>query len=110
MEYPLNCYIGVCSDDSNVLLDLAEQEKWEELVVALETNSRLVNKSRNMQRPIENKGGEEGVFNCLSLKYLGKYIFQTDVDQCFPYTGTNFFFKGLSLIHLLPVSCLYFHF
>ena len=86
MEYPLNCYIGVCSDDSNVLLDLAEQEKWEELVVALETNPRLVNKSRNIQRPVKNKGGDEGVFNCLSLKYLGKIYFPNLHTSMFPHT------------------------
>ena len=57
MEYPLNCYIGVCRGDSNVLLDL---DKWEEPVVALETNTRLVNKGKNIQRPIEKKGGVEG--------------------------------------------------
>ena len=97
MEYPLNCYIGVCRDDSNVLLDLAEQEKWEELVAALETNTTLVNKSRNIQRPIENKGCAEGVFNCLSLKYLGKiFVFKLMYVNVSPYTGTNFFSKGLS--------------
>jgi len=71
MEYPLNCYIGVCRDDDNDLLDLAEQGKWEELVTILETYGYLVNKSRNVRGPDEEKKEGEEVFSCQSLKYLG---------------------------------------
>jgi len=71
MEYPLNCYAGVCRDDSNELLDLAEQEKWEELVAIIDTLGYLVNKSRNVRGPEEKKTGEEKVFSCQSLRYLG---------------------------------------
>ena len=72
MEYPLNCYVGVCRDDTNELLYLAEQDMWEELVAAIETKEYLVNKSRNVRGPEQKTGDGEQVFNCQSLKYLGR--------------------------------------
>ena len=71
-EYPLNCYRGVCRLEHDELIDLAEQEKWEELMEALVTNRMPVNKTRNMEKPEEENKEEEVNFNSPSLKYLGK--------------------------------------
>ena len=71
-EYPLNCYRGVCRLEHDELIDLAEQEKWEELMEALLTNRIPVNKARNMEKPEEENKEEEVNFNSPSLKYLGK--------------------------------------
>jgi len=71
MEYPLNCYSGVCREENNELLELGEEDKWEEVVSMIEGKGYLVNKSRNIQGPEKKENEEKQVFNCKSLKYLG---------------------------------------
>ena len=70
-EYPLNSYKGVCGVEHDRLIDLAEQEKWEELMEALVTNRIPINKARNMEKPDEENKEEQVNINSPSLKYLG---------------------------------------
>ena len=58
--------------ENDEIVDLAEQEKWEEVVKALEANTLTINKSRNIERPNEKKKQEGNSFDSPSLKYLGK--------------------------------------